>query len=124
MEEIVKKLNAFKYAVKNGLINGTIEYTKRYRYNPSTHDVDWCDVDFTIGETKLSLSVGKYTKDLHYIKAGTFIISTTNEMLKNLFTEEEEQLFGEIVNKKLMEQYEVDEEIEYYENKIRELKHE
>lgn len=124
MEEIVNKLNAFKQAVKNGLIDGTIKYTRKYRYNPATPYVDWCDVDFTIDGTKLCISVGKYTKDVLCTKAGTFITSTINELLKSIFTKEEEQQFCEMVVNKPIDQLEIDEEIEYYESKLKELKHE
>ena len=124
MEEIINKLNDFKQAVKNGLLNGTIEYTKRYRYNSATTYIDWCDIEFTIGEIKLTLSVGKYTKDVYCTKAGTFIISTINELIKGMFTKDEEQKFGEMVVNKPMDKHEIDEQIEYYEQKLKELKHE
>lgn len=124
MKQIEEKLNDFKQAVKNGLINGTIKYTKRYIYNSATPYVDWCEVEFTIGETKLSLSVGKYKRDIFSTKAGSIIISMHNDLLKGMFTEEEEQQFCEIVDNKPMEQHEIDEEIEYYEQKLKELKHE
>lgn len=124
MEEIINKLNDFKQAVKNGLLNGTIKYTKRYRYNSATPYVDWCDVEFNIDGTKLCISVGKYTKDVLCTKAGTFITSTINELLKGIFTKEEEQQFCEMVVNKPIDQLEVDEEIEYYEQKLKELKHE
>lgn len=124
MEEIVNKLKAFKQAIKNGLLDGTIKYTRKYRYNSATPHVDWCDVEFTIDGTKLCISVGKYTRDNLCTKAGTFITSTINELLKGIFTKEEERQFCEMVINKPMDQLEVDEEIEYYESKIRELKHE
>ena len=124
MDEIINKLNEFKQAVKNGLLDGTIKYTKRYRYNSATPYVDWCDVEFTIGETKLSLSVGKYKQNVYSTKAGTFIISTINDLFKGMFTKEEEQQFGKMVDNKPLDQLEVDEEIEYYEQKLKELKHE
>lgn len=124
MKEIINKLNDFKQAVKNGLLNGTIEYTKRYRYNSATPYIDWCDVEFTIDGTKLCISVGKYTRNVYCTKAGRFITSTINEMLNGLFTKEEEQQFGEMIDKKPMDQQEVDEEIKFYENKLKELKRE
>ena len=124
MEEIINKLNDFKQAVKNGLLNETIKYTRKYRYNSATPYIDWCDVEFTIDGIKLCISVGKYTRDNLCTKAGTFITSTINELLKGIFTKEEERQFCEMVVNKPMDQYEIDEEIEYYESKIRELKHE
>lgn len=124
MEEIINKLNDFKQAIKNGLLDGTIKYTRKYRYNSATPHVDWCEIEFTIGETKLSLSVGKYNQDVYYTKTGTFIISIHNDILKGIFTEKEEQQFGKMVDKKPMDQLEVDEEIKYYEQKLKELKHE
>lgn len=124
MEEIINKLNDFKQAVKNGLLDGTIKYTKRYRYNSATPYVDWCDVEFTIGEKRLSLSVGKYKQDVYCTKAGTFILSIHNDILNGMFTKEEEQQFCEMVDNKHLDQCEVDEEIEYYERKLKELRHE
>ena len=124
MEEIVNKLNEFKQAVKNGLLNGTIKYTRKYRYNSATSHIDWCDIEFNIGETKLSISVGKYKEDVLCTKAGTFIISTINDLFKGMFNKEEIQQFGEMVDNKPVDQIEVDEEIEYYERKLKELKHE
>lgn len=124
MEEIINKLNDFKQAVKNGLLNETIKYTRKYRYNSATPYIDWCDVEFTIDGIKLCISVGKYTRDNLCTKAGTFITSTINELLKGIFTKEEERQFCEMVVNKPMDQYEIDEEIEYYERKLKELKHE
>ena len=124
MEEIINKLNDFKQAIKNGLLNETIKYTRKYRYNSATPYIDWCDVEFTIDGIKLCISVGKYTRDNLCTKAGTFITSTINELLKGIFTKEEERQFCEMVVNKPMDQYEIDEEIEYYERKLKELKHE
>ena len=124
MEEIINKLNDFKQAVKNGLLNETIKYTRKYIYNSATPYIDWCDVEFTIDGIKLCISVGKYTRDNLCTKAGTFITSTINELLKGIFTKEEERQFCEMVVNKPMDQYEIDEEIEYYERKLKELKHE
>lgn len=111
MKEIEKKLNEFKQSVKIGLLNGTIKYTKRYRYNELTPYMDWFNVLFTIDKTDILISVGKYKEDVYCTKAGTLILSIHNDILKDMFTKEEEQQFCEIVDNKPMDQPEVDEEI-------------
>ncbi len=93
MEEIINKLNDFKQAVKNGLLNGTIKYTKRYKYNSTTPNVDWCEIEFTIDKINVSLSVGKYIQNVYCTKAGTLILSVHNDFLKGMFNKKEEHQF-------------------------------
>lgn len=124
MEEIINKLNDFKQAVKNGLLDGTIKYTKRYKYNAATPYLDWCDIEFTIDKINFSLAVGKYNRDILCTKADTFILSYHSDILKDVFTKEEEQQFCEMVDNKPTDPLDVDEEIKFYERKLQELKHE